>query len=135
MNTPPDKQAGLTPLEPESRAEQAFLEQARTVLDRGCDGLDGYTRSRLNVIRHEALARVSGKSGFARWMPATGIATACTVLVVLVLFPGLQGENEVTEPLTGDTLQNLDLLTAEEGLEFFEDYEFYQWLAENAPQA
>ena len=113
--------------------DTAFVEQARQSLDRGCEAVDGYTQSRLTAIRHEALGR-NKAAGLSRWLPATGVVTACTVLVVFTMLSNTWS-GEDAELVGDDALQDIDLLTAEEGIEFFEDYEFYQWLAANSPPA
>jgi hypothetical protein len=115
-------------------ADERFLEAVRHTLDESCEGLDGYTRSRLTAIRHEALAQQSDHRRWLRWIPAGGLATLCSVIVAFTLTVQPGGTTDV-EPVSNDALQDIDLLTAEEGLEFFEEYEFYQWLAENGRSA
>lgn len=105
-----------------------FLDAVRNELDRSCDALDGQTLSRLNAMRHAALEQKPGKR-FTLLFPFGGLVSACVlVLTVSLLYrPGLlQDERPVISPL-----EDLEILSDSESLDFFEDYEFYQWLAEN----
>jgi len=109
-------------------AADPFLEAVRSELDHSCDALDGQTLSRLNAMRHAALAQKPGKR-HTLLFPFGGLVSACVlVLTVSLLYqPGLlQDERPVISPL-----EDLEILSASESLDFFEDYEFYQWLAEN----
>lgn len=116
-------------------AQREFLEEVRQRLDHGCEAVDGYTRSRLTAIRHEALAQPRNTFTLAKWLPATGLVTACMLLVISSMLGSGLGAGADVGPVSDDALQDLDILTAEEGLEFFEDYEFYQWLADNESPA
>ena len=108
--------------------EQAFLDSAREQLDRSCDRLDGQTQSRLNSIRHAAIEHGRRHPGRALLAPFGGLVTACVlVLVVSVFFQGA----DTPVPDNRSTMEDLDILTSTESLEFFENLEFYQWLEEN----
>ena len=111
--------------------EQVFLDKARNELDRSCDRLDGHTQSRLNSIRHAAIEHGRRHPGRALLAPFGGLVTACVlVLVVSVFFQG----SETPAPSVPDNssaIEDLDILTSAESLEFFENLEFYQWLEEN----
>jgi hypothetical protein len=102
-----------------------FLIAVRRELDHGCDALDGYTLSRLNRMRHTAMEH---KQSTMRsiWLPAGGFVTACMMVLAVSLNPGQSDPVPVTP-----ALEDLEILTSSENLELFEDYEFYQWLAEN----
>jgi hypothetical protein len=114
------------------QSEQQFLNNISDELDRSCDGLDGYTQSRLNSIRHAALEH--GRKSPIRTLlsPFGGLVTACVlVLVVGMLY---QGQPETPIQIAPDSIspmEDLDILTSAESLELFENLEFYQWLEEN----
>ena len=114
------------------QSEQQFLNNISDELDRSCDGLDGYTQSRLNSIRHAALEH--GRKSLSRTLlsPFGGLVTACVlVLVVGMLY---QGQPETPIQIAPDSIspmEDLDILTSAESLELFENLEFYQWLEEN----
>lgn len=112
--------------------EAVFLQHARKNLDRSCAVLDGTTQSRLNTMRHAALAhgqhRGSGLwSRMPQLLPFGGLVTACALVVaMLVQMPSLPGSGDL--PATAQ-VEDLDLLVATEDLDFYEEFEFYQWLA------
>lgn len=111
--------------------EQAFLAKAKQELDDSCEHLDGHTRSRLNSIRHAALDQ-GRHPGRALLAPFGGLVTACLLVVVVTLFT--PGQNEMPSPAnqaTQSPIEDLDILTSAESLDFFENLEFYQWLEEN----
>ena len=108
-----------------------FLLRVKQEMDRSCAVLDGATQSRLNSMRHAVLAQGPRKGlrllGLRKplLLPFGGLVTACVlVLAVLVQTPALP----VAAPV-----EDLDLLTATEELDFYEEYDFYQWLATNDP--
>lgn len=108
------------------------VEDIRKELDRSCDALDGYTLSRLNAIRHQALehkrARRAGRSSLML-LPLGGLVTACVLVLAVSLVS--QRSQLPAEGAPVPTFEDLELLATNEGLEFYEDYEFYQWLAGN----
>lgn len=112
--------------------DSGFLLRVKQEMDRSCAALDGSTQSRLNAMRHAALAQGQRKGlllGLRKpqLLPFGGLVTAC-VLVIAVLLqpPSLPGSAILPEPTQ---VEDLDLLTATEELDFYEEYEFYQWLA------
>ena len=124
--------AGAAGLPPVQAADARIEAGARRELDRSCAALDGHTLSRLNGIRHLALERFGQRT--ARWhrtfmLPFGGLVTACMLVVTVTLLnpqPGAVPEGQGFVPP-----EEIDLITDVESLEFYEDYEFYQWLAEN----
>ena len=123
------------PMNPDDRAEQQFADQVRVVLEQRCQQLDGATRSRLHTIRHHALAQRQARRRSPLLRPFGGLATAGVLgVTVLLLLPGvspLQNLFHQAGADAGTPVEDIDLLTSSDSLELFEDYEFYQWLAEN----
>ena len=114
--------------------EEAFLGQVRQELDRSCDRLDGHTLSRLNSIRHAAVEHGKRQQRFpgrAMLAPFGGLATACVLVVVVSLFYQQPESSGQALPDNRTAIEDLDILTSAESLEFFENLEFYQWLEEN----
>ena len=111
----------------DTSGNDAFLEAVRRELDHSCEALDGYTLSRLNQIRHRAIEHKRSGAG-SLWWSTGGFVTACVLVLAISLGDrsGLQSDPGVTAPL-----EDLEIMTATESLELFEDFEFYQWLAEN----
>jgi len=101
-----------------------FLNTARQVLDDSVQDLDGATLSRLAQARNAALnsKRQTRRKALIWGAPAAGMAAA--VLLLLILLPG---KTPVAEE---HFVADLDLLGSEETLDFYEEMEFYEWLAE-----
>lgn len=121
--------AGMAETTAANSAEARLVAGARRELDRSCAALDGSTLSRLNSIRHAALEHKLARRHRSLLFPFGGLVTACLLVVtVLLLDPGA-----TTTPQRQDSppLEDIELLTDAEGLDFYEDYEFYQWLAES----
>ncbi|MDY6984100.1 MAG: hypothetical protein SV422_13530 [Pseudomonadota bacterium] len=109
----------------ESMPDERFVAGIRRELDRSCNALDAHTLSRLNRIRHEALARRESR-GTRMLLPFGGFVTACVlVLTVSLYMPGTAPNGEAAVP----PLEDIDLLVSADSLDLYEDYEFYEWLA------
>ena len=111
-----------------AESDELLLERVRKHLDHSCDALDGQTLSRLNRIRHGALEKQQ-KPRNPFLLPFGGLVTAC----VLVLSVTLMDHQSIPEslPSGASALEDIEILTSAEELDFYENYEFYQWLADN----
>ena len=114
-----------------------WAESARRELDAHADALDGATQSRLNRARQLALAEAGrrrgpfGLGGIRVWIPA-GAAAALALAVSLQ--PGRLGQPDPIVPrAAAGALDDLELIRDAEGLELYEDQEFYAWLDESEP--
>ena len=106
-----------------------FERRVKAMLDQGTEDLDAHVMSRLNRAHHAALETLEvGRPGYVRWVPAAAVATA-TFLAVL-LWTGEERPTEFPETLA-TVLEDLELFSDEEELEFYEDLEFYAWLDES----
>ena len=106
--------------------DQAFASKAKEVFDESVQGLDAKAQSRLNRARHEALAHAGTgvrHSQWLRWAPATGVAAAAVVAVVLVT--GRPPIDELTPPAT---VSDFEILLDQESFEMLEELEFYSWI-------
>ena len=103
--------------------DQRFLDRSRQALDRSLEDMDAATLSRLNRIRHAALAETKAP-GWHWWVPASGLATACAVLVAV----NLSLREPSTPTQVESPLGDLELLASNENLEMLEELEFYAWL-------
>jgi hypothetical protein len=109
--------------------EQRLVAGIRQQLDRSCNALDGHTLSRLNRIRHAALERKQTRSS-RMLLPFGGFVTACVLVLSVTLFkPGSALDSDL--PAGTAPLEDIEILTSSDSLDLYEDYEFYQWLAEN----
>ena len=113
MNTPDD--------------DKGFEESAKTLFDDSVERLDAATLSKLNQARQAALAEMANATPlrqWSRWMPATGVATAALVAVVV-----LRGPGTVDPPMGPDpTVTDFEILMGDDALEMIEDLEFYSWI-------
>jgi len=117
MNEPTDKT---------SASEQQFAEKAKQLFDGSVEQLDAATLSRLNQGRHvalEELHRSRPSAVWVRWLPATGVAAAAIVTVMV-----MRGPNGVDVPMEPDVAADFEILLEDESLEMLEDLEFYSWL-------
>lgn len=106
--------------------DEDLVRQAKELFDDSVERLDAATLSRLNRSRHEALAeleRTKPVGQWARWMPATGVAAAA--LVAVVVWQGVAVEGPL--PVTGE-VTDFEILIGEDSLEMLEDLEFYSWI-------
>ena len=98
--------------------------QAKELFDDSVERLDAAALSRLNQGRHAAIEqRQSGHSAivWGRWVPATGIAAAALVAVMVMRGPEM-------DDMPADSVTDFEILLEGESLEMFEDLEFYSWL-------
>jgi len=111
-------------------AEARLVTAARRELDQSCAALDGATLSRLNSIRHAALEQKPVRRHRTLLLPFGGLVTAC-LLVVTVTMLNPAATVAPDAQANGTPLEDIELLTDAESFELYEDYEFYQWLAES----
>jgi len=104
-----------------------FEQRAKILLQESAEQLDGSTRSRLTQARHAALdALKQGQGNLWRWLvPATG-ATAAAVLAIVVTFNPARHSTEAIAPIA--QVDEMEIVTADDSLEFYRDVEFYAWL-------
>jgi hypothetical protein len=104
------------------KTDEQLAEAAKQAFDQSVDGLDAATLSRLNRGRQAALAETRQPvRQWLRWMPATGVAAA--VLLALVIQQGPGDVDVIAAPAA-----DLEMLLGEESIEMLEDLEFYSWL-------
>lgn len=116
--------------EPKVDLEGSDLEQrAQALLQQSAEQLDGATRSRLTQARHAALDAIKQRQskGWVWLMPATGAAAAAVVAVLLMNRPQeLAPQMEQIAMMA--PVDEMEIVTAEDSLEFYRDVEFYAWL-------
>lgn len=117
-------------------------EALKSHLDSKVDSLDFNVVSKLSSARHRAMALQTSSSrkdnGFGKWFTRPAQFSAVAV-VALSVFLGSQFLIEPTEvpaeqlaQLThSDLIADLNILSANEDLEFFQTMEFLEWMASN----
>ena len=104
-------------------SDEAFNKQAKAGFDESVEQLDAATLSRLNRARHAALAEIQQPTRqWSRWLPASGVAAAVLVAVIV-----MQNPAGLDEPLPA-AVADMEILLGEDSLEMLEDLEFYSWL-------
>jgi len=117
-----DLSAGI----PVENTDAALLAAMRQELDRSCAALDGHTLSRLHRIRVAAIEQ--RRSRLPRLLVSFGgLVTACALIVAVNI--GLTARNG--EPGAPVVMEDIEILAANEAPDFYADYEFYQWLAQD----
>jgi len=105
------------------RTDEAFSKQAKAGFDESVEQLDAATLSKLNRARHVALAEMQQPTRqWSRWVPATGVAAAALVAVMI-----MQNPAGIDEPLP-TAVADMEILLGEDSIEMLEDLEFYSWL-------
>jgi len=110
--------------------EKQFIDNVKKALDFDAENLDAGTQAKLTRMRHRALDAGERKSfDIRQWftLPTLGWATACMLVLGLTFFVNPNG---ALPPL-----EDIDLLVAEDNLEFYDGLEFYAWLAEENSDA
>ena len=115
-----------------------FERNARVLLERSIERIDGRTRSRLNQARQRALEESRGGRHRPWWrslalMPAGAVAAAALLAVMLwyrepALHQGPLPEGHVA------AVEDMDLLADAEGLDLIEGWDgpFYEWAADQS---
>jgi len=114
--------------------DQMFLSAAKSTLERRVDEIDEHTQTRLGAIRRQAVDAAISKHTvaspvFTRWvLPVGGLATAFAAVLVTVT---LWTQEPVNNAAPVAALEDLNLLTGNEEIDFYQELEFYEWLAVN----
>ncbi len=109
-----------------SESEDKLINEIKQELDRSCDRLDGQTLSRLNHIRHQTL---EGQRPFffQERLTMRAVLASCIVVIALSFYFNNPSSPELDIALSD--LEDIELLAADEDIDFYEDIEFYQWLS------
>lgn len=106
--------------------DELFIRKARAMFEQSAAGLDAETQSRLNRSRKLALDELESRSlvwgNWSQWVPATGLATAAAVAVVM------WNTKPVVEPIVLAPVSDFEILLNEDSLDMLQDLEFYSWI-------
>ncbi|MCX5907785.1 MAG: hypothetical protein NTY64_11530 [Deltaproteobacteria bacterium] len=107
--------------------EKSMLEKVSGLLNEGVENLDSRTGRRLEHIRSEALRAAEKPSRFfipGRWIVVGGLATAAMAAGALFFWlPTSPGDFPVRN------IEDLEIITSQERIDFYENLDFYRWLA------
>lgn len=108
--------------------EQKFIRDVQNHLDQTADQMDVKTRARLAAIRKNALAPEK-KSPMPWRLPMAGLAGAAAMAMLFFWISYMEVD------IKTDNLEVLEMLASEQDMDFFENMEFYAWLAESGTEA
>lgn len=113
--------------------EQLLLSAAKSTLENNIDQIDEQVQARLAAARREAIDACSTKQSvtakFSNWiLPVGGLAMVGAALLVAVTLWTMPIEQKL-EPVA--VLEDINLLTGSEDIDFYQELEFYEWLAVN----
>jgi len=112
--------------------EEVLLERTRDLLNRKVENLGPQTERRLGEIRVRALTGAEeerpGLFSPRRWAVVGSFAAATMVAAALFFWP-----TPSPEPLPAGQPEDLEIITSQEQLDFYQNLDFYRWLgtAEN----
>lgn len=108
-----------------------FEQKTRELFAREVAGLDGATRSRLNQARQRALAELDRPAWSLTRLPVPQAAVAAVAVAVVSGLLLMRGGVSPVEPAPEfATASDIEILLAEDDMEFLEELEFYAWLEE-----
>lgn len=103
--------------------ESSLMQRVKIILDHSVDELDQQTILRLQRARLDAL---TPRPSSTRWMFAGTLATLSIAVLALTLW--------MSKPVTVMPVHepnDLEVVTAAENLEFYDEIDFYRWLADH----
>ncbi|MGH8119474.1 MAG: hypothetical protein ACRESK_02555 [Gammaproteobacteria bacterium] len=105
----------------DKQPEQELIHEARRDFENSVLELDSETLADLAAVRRQALSRRPSSLRQRLLVPASALVLLCVALATYnILAP---------RPYTSATDQDaLELLSILEGLDFYDDVEFYEWL-------
>jgi hypothetical protein len=107
--------------------EKLFLEKVRELLNQGTENLESQTERRLEEIRSVALIAADEKhSRF--FLPRRWVLAGSFAMVTLAAAGLFFWFNTSTETLPTGQIEDLDIITSQERLDFYQDLDFYRWL-------
>ncbi|MBK6726808.1 MAG: hypothetical protein IPG63_06035 [Xanthomonadales bacterium] len=107
------------------RDDDTWTQRIRSELETSARDLDAATLSRLNQARQQALQAAATPRPRA-WLWPTTLATAFSLALAIALWPQLVPE-AVPVP-TAALPDDFPMLAEGDGLELYEDLDFYAWL-------
>ncbi len=102
--------------------EKAFVSRLKQSLDQRLDKLDDETTTQLYAARQKALRSLPQSR--PRWLAVGGWSAAAVSLLLVMVLWNTDGQS----PDSPGFIEDLELLSTNEDIEFIEDLDFYLWL-------
>ncbi len=115
--------------------KDALLKHSQQCLDDSVTGLDEDIKDKLFKARRHVLNQHYSQQEkkinrwWQHWLPVSSAAITVTLIIGISIQFGLWQSNELV------LHDDLELVTALDNIELYDDLDFYQWLAEDALQA
>lgn len=126
MNTSPDNTTpGFN-----ADHDHELMQRARALHEHACEHVDAATRAKLAMARHQASAAQDHRPRRMIWLPATGAAVACALVIGLVWFKP-QPNSPDAPPVQVAAMPDAELPPDADARQFdlYQNLDFYQWLA------
>jgi len=103
------------------KTDQQFIDEVKAAFDQSVERVDAEAVSRLDNIRNTALDTAAGKTRHWIFYPASAFAAASLAIIIF---------NVVQHDATTATIktEDIEIISATDGLDFYENLEFYRWL-------
>lgn len=102
--------------------DDRFEYRLRARLDQGLEDIDPDVTRRLRLARQVALEQGARRFRFG-WVPAAAAVFAGLLMAAIFLRPADDGAG------LPDMASDLEIIAADDSLQFYEELDFYQWLA------
>ena len=118
----------------EKNGDNEFVERVRAALDDDAEHMDAATRSRLNRIRQATLDQAAAPravwpTSLFKWSAPALAMAALVAVVYTTTYRPMPLDQEFA------TIEDLEIIAADDQLDLFEELDFYTWLAEVEPDA
>ncbi|MDH4274822.1 MAG: hypothetical protein OEW08_07270 [Gammaproteobacteria bacterium] len=111
----------------DEHTDAAFTQEVRAALDVQTAGIDAQTLTQLRRARARAMASLqpTGLRAWARGRTWSALAVTATVVLTVSIWPTTPPPRAIPH-----AMEDIELLAVDENIEFYEDLEFYTWLAD-----
>ena len=107
--------------------EDLFLEKVQDILDQGTENLGSRTERRLQDIRGQALI-AAGEKRLKFLHPRRWVLAGSFAMVTLVAVGLFFWLSPSTETLPAGQIEDLEIITSQERIDFYQNLDFYRWL-------
>lgn len=119
-----------------TQREKAFVDQVQSLLNKNGDPQDPEARARRYRERLAALNVAPPKATQRRGThPVTGLAALILAALMVFMTLKLIFRPPRPAPVTESLVAEVDILSSADSLEFYENLEFYRWMAEATANA
>lgn len=117
----------------QKQPDTEFVERIRKELDRGVAHLDPGVTARLSRARQRALG--SERERKTIWLKPRRLWPAVAIAAALVLFVMLIDYRTLPKSQLTSGIEDVEILASSDNPDFFDELDFYHWLAEEMDRA